>query len=60
MIQRVTIAFVDDTDFYTNSESYQRNIQKIMGTYILIYKATGGKIYYLILGNRCVEIELRV
>ena len=44
LIQRVVIVFVDDTDFYANSESYESNIQEIMETYATLYEATSRKI----------------
>ena len=43
-IQRVVVAFVDDTDFYANGEEYNNNMQNIMTQYTSLYEATGGKI----------------
>jgi len=43
-IQRVAIAFVDDTDFYANGPQFQMNMQQIMTNYTKLYEATGGKI----------------
>ena len=34
IIQRVTIAFVDITDFYTNITQYQQNIQPMIEKYV--------------------------
>ena len=44
IIQRVAIAFVDDTDFYTNGRGVDTKMQKIMNIYTSLYEATGGKI----------------
>ena len=44
LIQRVAIAFEDDTDFCANCESYESNIQEIMETYATLYEATSRKI----------------
>jgi len=44
ILQRVAIAFVDDTDFYANGEEYESNMQKIMENYTTLYEATGGQI----------------
>ena len=43
-IQRVAIAFVDDTDFYSNGQKYNEDMQAIMKQYTELYEATGGKI----------------
>ena len=44
IIQRIAIAFVDDTDFYTNGPEYELKMQMIMDIYTKLYEATGGKI----------------
>ena len=44
IIQRIAIAFVDDTDFYTNGRNYEMKMQLIMDLYTKLYEATGGKI----------------
>ena len=44
IIQRIAIAFVDDTDFYTNGPNYEQKMQLIMDMYTQLYEATGGKI----------------
>ena len=44
IIQRIAIAFIDDTDFYTNGLDYETKMQLIMDIYTKLYKATGGKI----------------
>ena len=44
MIQRVSIAFFNDTDFYANSEEYNSKMQNIMLQYISLYKVTSRKI----------------
>ena len=44
IIQRIAIAFVDDTDFYTNGQDYEEKMQLIMDLYTKLYEATGGKI----------------
>jgi len=41
---RSIIAFVDDTDFYTNNEDFATKMQQVMDIYIRLYEATGGKI----------------
>ena len=40
----MTIAFVDDTGFYTNRSNYQKKIQAIVEEYTKLYKATGEKV----------------
>jgi hypothetical protein len=42
--QRIAIAFVDDTDFYTNGVDFELKMQLIMEIYTRLYEATGGKI----------------
>ena len=44
IIQRVAIAFVDDTDFYTNGNEVRTKMQRIMNIYTSLYEATGGKV----------------
>ena len=44
IIQRIAIAFVDDTDFYTNGLNYEIKMQLIMDIYTKLYEVTGGKI----------------
>jgi len=44
LLQRLAIAFVDDTDFYTNGHDFERKMQMIMDLYTKLYEATGGKI----------------
>jgi len=44
IIQRITIAFVDDTDFYINGRNYEIKMQLIIDLYTKLYEATGGKI----------------
>ena len=44
IIQQIAIAFVDDTDFYTNGPNYELKMQMIMDIYTRLYEATGGKI----------------
>jgi len=44
MMQRVAIAFVDDTDFYVNGIDYESKMQAIMEIYTTLYEATGGQI----------------
>ena len=44
IIQQIAIAFVDDTDFYTNGRNYKIKMQLIMDLYTKLYEATGGKI----------------
>jgi len=44
IIQRIAIAFVDDTDFYMNGPNYEQKMQLIMDMYTQLYEATGGKI----------------
>ena len=41
---RYAIAFVDDTDFYTNDRNFNEKMQLIMDMYTRLYEATGGKI----------------
>ena len=41
---RCAIAFVDDTDFYTNGSEFMCKMQEIMNLYTKLYEATGGKI----------------
>ena len=44
IIQRIAIAFVDDTDFYTNRPNFELKMQMIMDLYTKLYEAIGGKI----------------
>ena len=44
VFQRIAIAFVDDTDFYTNGIDFELKMQLIMEIYTQLYEATGGKI----------------
>ena len=41
---RNAIAFVDDTDFYTNGENLTTKMQRLMDLYTRLYEATRGKI----------------
>ena len=41
---RLAIAFVDDTDFYTNDTDFNQKMQLLMNLYTRLYEATGGKI----------------
>ena len=43
-LQRVAIAFVDDTNFYTNGPDFKQKMQEIINIYIKLYEATGEKI----------------
>ena len=43
-INRIAIAFVDDTSLYRNGESVQNKIQQIIDWYATLYEATGRKI----------------
>lgn len=43
-IDRMIIAFVDDTDFYTAGLDSEEEVQKIMKTYTDLHEATGGRI----------------
>ena len=40
IIQRIAIAFVDDTNFYTNGPNYELKMQIIMDLYTKLYEAT--------------------
>ena len=40
----LAIAFVDDTDFYTNDTYFNRKMQQLMDIYTRLYEAIGGKI----------------
>ena len=44
MIPRITISFVDYTDFYTSGEGYETKMQHIMDQHTTSYEATGSKI----------------
>ena len=44
VFQRIAIAFVDDTDFYTNGIDFELKMQLIIEIYTRLYEATGGKI----------------
>ena len=44
ILQRLAIAFVDNTDFYTNGIDFERKMQQIMDLYTKLYEATGRKI----------------
>ena len=44
IIQRIAIAFVDDTNFYTNGPNYEEKMQLIMNLYTKLYEVIGGKI----------------
>ena len=39
----IAIAFVDNTDFYSNSKNCELNVAKIMVLYAKLYEAEGGK-----------------
>ena len=41
---RCAIAFVDDTDFYTNDKEFKEKMQRVMDMYTKLYEETGGKI----------------
>ena len=43
-IQRVALAFVDNTNLYTNRIKCQERIQKAAEIYTKLFKATGGLI----------------
>ena len=43
-MQRTEIAFIDDTDFYSNKNNYNENMQKIMDKYTALHKTIGGRI----------------
>jgi hypothetical protein len=43
-IQRVVLAFVDDTSFYTNSGNMENNMREIIRIYTRLYKAIEGKV----------------
>ena len=44
MTQRIAIAFVDGTDFYTSGEECKEKMQQIMDQHTKLYKTTGVKI----------------
>ena len=41
---RSAIAFVDDTDFYTNGRNFMEKMKEVMNTCTGLYEATGGEI----------------
>ena len=43
-IQRVVIAFIDDTNFYTNRSQYKEKIQQMLAVYIRLYEVIGSAI----------------
>ena len=43
-IQRIAIAFVDETNFYTNGLNFELKMQMIIDLYTKLYEVTGGKI----------------
>ena len=61
---RCVIAFVDDTDFYTNNEDFQEKMQLLMDMYTRLYEATGGGKYkrarsYIIAGYGAMKMECK-
>ena len=68
-IKRNQIAYVDDTNFYSNGNQCESLIQEIINKYVNLYEATGAKIqeekvkfycwkYYMIQGERkCQQIK---
>ena len=45
-MQRLVVAYIDDTSFYTGRDNYEIKIQNIIDIYTALYKATGGLIEY--------------
>ena len=43
-VQRVEIAFVDDSNFCTKGKESEKKMQKIVDYYMSMHEATGGKI----------------
>lgn len=43
-VRRAAIAWIDDTDFFTNGQKAQLKMQIMMATYTRLYESTGGKI----------------
>ena len=44
ILQRIAIAFVDDTDFFSTGRNAKSQMQQIMDVYTHLYEATGGKL----------------
>ena len=71
-IRRTIIAYVDDTDFYTNGKDFIEKIKEIIDLYVRLYEATGAKIqkekvkfycwkYIMVNGDRRIEqIEVNI
>ena len=71
-MRRTQVAYVDDTDFFSNGENYEAMIQAIIDMYVKMYEATGARIqeekvqfycwqYVMIAGRRvCKQIEATI
>ena len=44
--QRAAIVFIDDMNFYSNGQKYNKKIQSTLDTYMKLYEATRGSIQY--------------